>query len=107
MSNNDRLSVVVGQIVEEQLELTVGELCRACDVQAEWITLLVDEGVLEPVGRDMQEWRFPGSSLQRTRIIARLQRDLGVNLAGAALVLELMDEIDTLRTRQRALQGRD
>ena len=29
MSNNDRLSVVVGQIVEEQLELTVGELCRA------------------------------------------------------------------------------
>jgi len=30
-------------------------------------------------------------------VASRLQRDLGVNLAGAALALQLLDEIETLR----------
>ena len=29
----------------------------------------------------------------------RLQRDLGVNLAGAALALQLLDEVQTLRAQ--------
>ena len=31
----------------------------------------------------------------------RLQRDLGVNFAGAALALDLMDELELLRTKIR------
>ena len=36
---------------------------------------------------------------------SRLQRDLGLNLAGAALALELLEEIDALRARLQALGG--
>ena len=35
--------------------------------------------------------------------VIRLQHDLRVNLAGAALALDLLDEIDQLRARLRAL----
>ena len=31
----------------------------------------------------------------------RLQRDLGINLAGVALVMDLLDEIEELRGRLR------
>ena len=34
----------------------------------------------------------------------RLQRDLGLNLAGVALALELLDEIEALRSRISALE---
>jgi chaperone modulatory protein CbpM len=93
-----------GLLLDEECELTLGEISRACSVHAEWIIELVDEGILEPSGRDTIHWRFSGPSIQRARATLRLEHDLGVNLAGAALVLELMDEIENLRSRINILQ---
>ncbi len=92
-------------ILEEQTELTLADLCRACDVHTERIIELVDVGVLEPQGREPARWRFGGASLHRARIVLRLQRDLDIDLAGAALALQLLDEIESLRSRLRAMGG--
>ena len=92
-------------ILEEQTQLTLADLCRACAVHAERIIELVDAGVLEPQGREPAHWRFGGASLLRARTALRLQRDLDIDLAGAALALELLDEIESLRTRLRAMGG--
>jgi chaperone modulatory protein CbpM len=63
------------------------------------VVALVQEGVVEPLtARD--EMAFSAAALYRIRKALRLQQDLGVNLAGAALALELIDDIDRL---QRAL----
>ena len=64
---------------------------------------LVDEGVLTPMGQTPDYWRFTGLHLHRASVAVRLQRDLGINLAGAALALHLMDEMDTLRAQLRQL----
>ena len=76
MTPGNPLAQITGFILEEQTELTLSELCRACAARTELIVAL------------------------------RLQKDLGVNLAGAALALELFDELDSLRTRLRLLEGR-
>ena len=86
-------------IVEEQIDLSLEELCRACGTHAEQLAALVDEGVIAPEGTVPERWRFPGMQLRRARVAVRLQRDLGVNTAGAALALQLMDEIETLRAQ--------
>ncbi len=96
--------ILTGLLLDEEVSLTLGELCRVCTVQAEWIIELVDEGILEPSGPDAAHWRFSGPSLQRVRRVRRLQQDLGINLAGAALVLDLLDEIETLRARLQVLE---
>ncbi len=90
-------------ILEEQSELTLIELSQACAVQVECIVELVDEGVLAPVGREPDRWRFGGMHIRRATVALRLQRDLGVNLAGAALALELLDEVEWLRTQLKAM----
>ena len=95
--------VLTGLIVDEEMTLTLAELSRACCVHAEWIVELVEEGILEPQGDAPTGWRFSGSSLRRARMAVHLQRDLGVNLAGAALALDLMDELESLRRRVRFL----
>ena len=89
-------------IVEDELEVSLAELSLACGVHAEWLISLVEEGILEPLETEPQ-WRFSGSSIQRARVVQRLQQELGVNLAGAALALDLLDEIETLRERLTAL----
>ncbi len=86
-------------IVEEQIDLSLDELCRLCGTQAEQLAALVDEGVIVPEGTAPEHWRFPGMQLRRARVAVRLQRDLGVNTAGAALALQLMDEIEALRAQ--------
>jgi chaperone modulatory protein CbpM len=99
------LSTPLAEIIDEQTIFTVAELCRACTVEAEVIEALVEQGILEPAGRRGRHWCFPASSLRRTRITLHLQRDLGVNLAGAALALDLLERIDELDARLRAMRG--
>jgi chaperone modulatory protein CbpM len=89
-------------ILDEATEVTLAELTRACRVHAEWVMELVEEGVLEPVQPRGPQWRFAATSVVRVQKAQRLQRDLGVNLAGVALALELLDRIETLEARLRA-----
>ena len=99
------LPQLAGIVLDEQAELTLSELCRACAAQAELIIELVEEGVLEPIGPEPARWRLTAVHLRRARVAVRLQRDLGLNLAGAALALPLLDEVEVLRARLRAMGG--
>ncbi|HEY3048096.1 MAG TPA: chaperone modulator CbpM [Polaromonas sp.] len=94
---------ITGFILEDQTELTLDDVCRACAAQADMIIQLVDEGVLAPGGMVPDQWRFTGLHMHRAQVALRLQRDLGVNLAGAALALELLDEMQSLRTQLHRL----
>jgi chaperone modulatory protein CbpM len=101
-SENAR-NAIAGTVLDEQAELTLAEFCGACAVEVETVIGLVNEGVLEPIGGEPRFWRFTGVQLRRATVAVRLQRDLGVNLAGVALTLQLLDEIENLQTRLRAL----
>jgi len=88
--------ILVGQVLEESDLVTLADLCRSCTVETQTVTTLVAEGILDPMGSDVEHWQFTVGSLRRVRTVIHLQRDLGVNLAGAALALELLDRIAKL-----------
>jgi chaperone modulatory protein CbpM len=88
-----------GEIVEESVEFTLSELCRASGASQEQLSLWVAEGAFEPQGEVMPQWRFSGTALRRATRAQRLTRDLELNPAGVALALDLLDEIDALRER--------
>lgn len=106
MTNDDTLTRITGIILEEQTQLTLAEISRGCAVHAECIIELVEEGVLAPVGAEPRQWRFDGTHLRRATIALRLQHDLGINLAGVALALQLLDEVNALKARLRTI-GRE
>jgi chaperone modulatory protein CbpM len=103
MNSQDLLLVHTGTVIEED-SLTLAQLCRACDVDADWIISIVEESIIEPQGTNSRLWRFSGASMIRARSALRLQRDLGINLAGIALALDLMEELESLRTQLKALE---
>ncbi len=90
-----------GSIFDETIEITIVELCEVCSIETKLVDEMIDEGVLEPTGGHNEKRRFPYSSVRRTQTVIHLQRDLGLNLAGAALALELLDRIEILRTQLR------
>lgn len=103
MNTNRRITVTDVLILEEQQDLTLEELCHACRTEVGQMVALVDEGVIAPRGANPAGWRFTGVQLRQARVAVRLQRDLGVNMAGAALALQLMDELDELRGQLRGM----
>lgn len=104
MTSHTALPQIIGFVLEDQTELTLADLCRACATQAKVVIELVDEGLIAPSGPTPEYWRFTGLHVQRARVALRLQEDLGVNLAGAALALQLLEELETLRSRLRVLE---
>jgi chaperone modulatory protein CbpM len=93
---------LAGAIFEETALLTVEDLSRMCAVEERRIVEFVEEGVLSVVEIDTVEWHFTGAALRRARLALRLERDLELNLAGVALALELMEELQTLRRELEA-----
>jgi chaperone modulatory protein CbpM len=91
--------ILSGTLLDEQVHLSLTEFCQACSSRTEWVIELVEEGILEPSGEESSRWSFPGNSLSKAQRARRLQHDLEINLAGVALVLELLDEIEALRSR--------
>ena len=90
---------IEGSIVEHDVHMTIVELAQATQTPEDLIMAWVSEGVLSPAGASPQEWRFSGSSLQRAKTAARLMHDLELNLPGVALALNLLDELDRLRSQ--------
>jgi len=84
----------------QRSELSLLEVSRCCAAQTDFIIELVAEGVIAPqAGHNPESWRFTQMQVRHAAVAWRLQRDLGVNLAGAALALQLLDEVETLRSQ--------
>jgi MerR family transcriptional regulator, heat shock protein HspR len=72
--------------------------CRAiAGVHPARIEYFVEYGLLEPIARTGTQWLFDTACLARLRMIERLRRDLGANLAGIAVILDLLDRLTTLQ----------
>ena len=101
MKRQERLS---GEILDERVDYTLRQVCEVCDVHAEVVLEMVSEGIAEPRGRSVREWRFNGLDIVRIRTAMRLQEDLQVNLPGAAMVLDLLEEVRRLREKVRVIR---
>ena len=90
---------IEGSIVEHDVHMTIVELAQATQTPEDLIMAWVSEGVLSPAGASPQDWRFSGNSLQRAKTAASLMHDLELNLPGVALALNLLEELDQLRSQ--------
>ena len=88
-----------GDFLADVPEFSLDDLCRACGLTVTQIHAYVEEGIVDPEGREPAQWRFTQMSLVTLRRAGRLERDLRLNAAGVALALELMDEIEHLKRR--------
>jgi chaperone modulatory protein CbpM len=89
-------------LLDDSVEFSLTEVCAACRVSEELVVEIVAEGIVEPLGGERARWRFTGVALTRVQRALSLQRDFGVNLAGAALALDLLEELERLRRAQRS-----
>jgi len=100
MEPDDNDQNMRGELLDERIEFTFMELCHACRAEQSLIEELVGEGFVEPQGAAPDEWRFSGFAVARVRRVLRLQREFEINLHGALLAFDLLEEIERLRRRR-------
>lgn len=94
-----RDTTLKGSLLEEQA-LDIDELATACQVGPEWVVERVQAGLLScssPSG----EMRFASAQLVRARRMATTERSFDANRELAALVADLIEEVEQLRRRLR------
>jgi chaperone modulatory protein CbpM len=82
------------------------EVCRACGERRTVVIEMIEHGIIEPrnpltgplatAAADEALLEFHGEALVRAQVAARLMRDLGVNLPGAALAVDLLRQLGRL-----------
>lgn len=95
---------VTAELIEDAAPYGLRDLCELCAVRAEMIAEMIDAGILEPIGTAPSEWRFSVTAVVRLQKARRLQRDLDVNLAGIAVALDLLDDLERTRRRVQTLE---
>jgi chaperone modulatory protein CbpM len=92
------------QITAEGEWLSVTQVCRATPIDFAVVIELAELGVVSPRGNEPQEWQVSAREFARLRTAARLIRDLGVNVSGAALAIELLEARRELEARLVVLE---
>lgn len=83
-------------IIDENNSLTLEEMSRAVNAEHDLIIQLVDYHIIQPKGTSQNEWQFDHICLKRTRLARNFYYDLEVNLAGIALLIDLLEKIELL-----------
>ena len=96
--------VFEARVLGEADWIAASEICQLCRLDLDAVLELAALGVMSSRERAPGEWQVPATALPRLRVVGRLMRDLGVNVSGAALAVQLLEARRELEIRLRHLE---
>jgi chaperone modulatory protein CbpM len=93
---------ITAVIIDDDL-LTLADLAHSCNVSPEWIVSRLDAGLLSLTITDAQQARYTSAELTRARRLCNIERNFDANPELAALVVDMMEEIERLKCQVHCL----
>lgn len=90
--------VLIGSLMDDTW-LTLEQVAAACTVEPHWLLAHIEAGLFPHAECVAGVWRFSGPALRRARRMRQLERDFEAVPELAALVADLLEEMDVLRAR--------
>jgi chaperone modulatory protein CbpM len=106
MTTYTRVTVETVVAISSDHPVTAVELAHACGADLDWVAQLAELGIVQtpPAATAPDDWRFYSADLQSALEARRLERDFGVGLDAAALILDLQHEVRRLKAALQAQQ---
>ncbi len=92
--------VLVGSLLEESW-LTLEQVAAACTVEPAWLLRHLEEGLIPQAESVAGVWCIAGTSVLRARRMRQIERDFDAVPELAALVADLIEQVDQLRDELR------
>jgi DNA-binding transcriptional MerR regulator len=90
----------------EREQLTLDRVASLAGMHPGLVERFVELGLIEPIAWEGERLFFDPSAIPRLRMIARLRQSLGINPAGIAVILDLLDRLRALKRESETLRGR-
>jgi len=81
-------------MVRRQACFTIGVVAEMYDVHPQTLRMYEREGLVSPFRSNRNLRLYSDADIDRLRMIKRLTQELGVNLAGVEVILELLDKVE-------------
>ena len=93
------VSVTTATAISASQPLALNELAHAVGADTAWVVQLVEVGIVQVTTTEAppERWQFSSTDLQCALEARRLERDFGVGLDAAALILDLQHEVRRLK----------
>ncbi|MBV6754615.1 chaperone modulatory protein CbpM [Pseudomonas chlororaphis] len=88
------------------VQLDMQAFCEETQLPVAYVIEIVEHGILEPLGRSPEAWRFGNDAAGIARRAVKLHRDLELEWEGVALALDLLEEVQILRAENQMLRQR-
>jgi chaperone modulatory protein CbpM len=101
----DNKTILAGVLMDEPTTLSIVEVCRQCNISEDVLLEMLEHGLGHLHAVHLKTLHIDEKTLRRLESASRIQHDLGVNVPGVVLVLELLDELEQLRNELNILQS--
>ena len=99
-----RYEIVV--LRRESQTLTLEALASCTGLHPALLERFVDFGLIDPIEGEGRSLLFDPATIPRLRMIKRLRESLGINLAGIAVIQDLVDKLCALQRENEAFRRR-
>ena len=86
--------------MNENILYTTYAICDSHKLTHENINEMVSWGIANPFGNKPEKWLFTQNDYERIARAQRFRNELDINIPGAALAIELIEEIQLLRNKE-------
>lgn len=101
MSKNN---IVTGVLIEETTTISYTEVCRKYHIPEKLLEEMMEHGLFSNKSTHIEKLQLNQKELHRIESAFRLHRDLGINLPGAVLAIELLEKIEKMDNELRILR---
>jgi chaperone modulatory protein CbpM len=89
-------NVLIGVLIEESMTISYTEVCHKYNIPESLLTEMMEHGLFSNKSTDIKHLKLNQKELHRIESAFRLHQDLGVNLPGVVLAIELLEKIERL-----------
>ncbi|KTC80082.1 chaperone modulator CbpM [Legionella sp. PATHC035] len=97
-------NTIIGVLIEETTTISFNEVCQKYHIPKELLIEMVEYGIFSSKTTKTEHLKLNQKDLRKIESAFRLHQDLGINLPGVALALELLEKIDLLNEELNILR---
>ncbi|USQ14880.1 molecular chaperone [Legionella lytica] len=92
----DKNDILVGVIIEETKTFTYTEVCHKYNIPKQLLSEMMEHGLFSNASTELEQLKLNQKELHKIESAFRLHCDLGINLPGVVLAIELLEKIEKL-----------
>ncbi len=92
----DDKTITTGILMDEGTKISFVDICQKCNISEQILLEMIEHGLLHHEVHYSKKIHVDPKTFLRIQSASRLHQDLGINIPGVVLALELLDELEKI-----------